>query len=514
MAADIVIERGRIITMVPLLPVAEAVAIKDGRILDVGSRERVRNWIGPETQVIDAFGKTVLPGFTDSHIHLTPTGLDMMKIDLGGCRSVEDIQKLVAEKAAKSSAGQWILGAGYNEMTFQEMRPPTRQELDAAAGANPVCLTRLDSHSGVVNSQGWEKLNMPADTQGIGIDEISGEPNGNVRGEANNFVRNAMHGLIDNTTRKEALHQAAKMLLTHGITSVHAMEGGKLFSDLDVEVLLEEEPRLPIHVRTYWQTTDIAKVLKKGLKQIGGCILIDGSIGSRTAALLEPYSDAPDESGVLYFKADELEKFVLEVHREGLQMTFHAIGDAGIEQIITAYEKALLAANRIGHRHRIEHFSLPSYSQVERCVKAGIILSIQPGWAYPNALTKFTLPARLGKRTDRAYPVGSLHMAGAKMCGGSDSPVFSPSVLIGIQGAVAHYRCEERMSFPDAIAMYTTGAAWAGFEERIKGKIAPGYLADIVLLGGDLLNTPTEAIGSIPIEKTIVAGRIAYSSEA
>jgi len=509
-AADLAIIDADIVTMDGASPRAEALATKDGRIIAVGRDEDISRLVEDGTEVVDAQGRMVLPGFIDCHIHLGGTGLDMLQLDLSGCRRIEELLRRVSERVRTLSPGQWLVGRAYNEFDLDERRPPTLDEIDRVSPDNPVWISRSDLHSGVLNGRGLELMKIPANVKGVDGNG-GGRPIGVIREDANSFVRAALNLAIDPLTRRTAVRAACDRFLASGLTSIHALEGGSLFSDDDVEALMVEMPGLPIRVRLFHQITDVARVKARGLKQIGGCLMVDGSFGSHTAALLEPYSDERGGSGVLYFHEEELEAFVRKAHHEGLQITVHAIGDAAIEQILSAYERTLSDEPRADHRHRIEHICLPSREQIDRCVKAGIVFSMQPAWAQPIPQSVNMWMKHLGPtRMKRLLPLRSVLEAGGAIIGGSDSPVSPAVPLLGIEGAVTHFNEAERISRMQALSLYTTQAAWASFEEDQKGRIAPGYLADLVVLGEDLFAVPEEKIGGIPIEMTIVGGQIRY----
>lgn len=514
MKANLVILDAFVVTMDISNPYAEAIAIDGNQIIAVGSNADIVNFIDSKTKVINADKKVVLPGFIDCHVHLMQTGLDMMKLDSSTCNNKEILKASISKQVKNSLADQWIMVTGYNEFEYKEHEKITLKELDVIAPNNPVWISRVDHHSGIFNSMAFNLLSIPEEIDGIDLDDRDNTFTGFAFGDANSYIRQSLSKNLDNMTRKQALKKASEKMLSVGITSVHALEGGSLFSDDDVDVILDEIPNLPIGIKLFYQTTDIKKVLDRGLKQIGGCLLIDGSIGSRTAALSQPYADDSRKRGILYFDTKELEDFVIEAHNKELQITVHAIGDAAIEQILKAYEKALTLNPRYDHRHRIEHFSLPTSSQIERCIKQNIILSIQPAWSKPSSLTEIVGPTRLGdNRANRLYPIATAFLGGARMCAGSDSPISQVGPLLGIHGGVNHFRLYERLSVMSLISLYTTKAAWAGFEEKIKGMLKPGYIADIVILNDNIFEMEIKKISDIRINKTIAQGKVKYDLE-
>lgn len=323
MKASLVILNGLIITMNPRSPFVEAIAIYKDQILALGSNEEIINLIDLNTKVINAKDKIVLPGFIDCHVHLMQTGIDLMKIDFSACTNIAKVEELIRENLYKIKSNQWILGIGYNEFNLEKNQMISLKELDRIVPNNPVWISRVDHHSGIINSLALNRLNIPQTIDGLEKDEEDGELTGFVYGQANSYVRQSINKILDKTSRKEAVHKAVNSMLSVGITSVHALEGGSLFLDEDIDIILEEKPILPIDIKLFYQTTNVKKVIEKGLKQIGGCLLIDGSLGSRTAALSEPYKDAPNNYGNLYFDSKDLEEFILEAHMKDLLKIVH-----------------------------------------------------------------------------------------------------------------------------------------------------------------------------------------------
>ncbi len=321
-------------------PRAEAVSVSDERIIAVGSEEMVRPMASKETEFIDLEGKTVFPGFIDAHVHFMQTGLDRTAVYLNSAVNIPELLLLVENQVNKTQEGSWVRGYGYDETRLEEKRVPTMEELDNICPSKPVFLSRIDAHSCVVNSTAWKMLGLDTNLEGIGIHE--GKINGNLRAKANSAARTRIQNiLLDPAEKEESLQQASKEALSVGVTTLHALEGGSLFGENDFDILLSAMPNLPVRIVPYHQVMDIEKVEARGLKRIGGCITVDGSIGSRTAALLSPYEDQKDCTGCLYLDTADLENFVLEAHQKGIQIAMHTIGDAAIEQLLRAYEKAL-----------------------------------------------------------------------------------------------------------------------------------------------------------------------------
>jgi hypothetical protein len=289
----------------------------------------------------------------------------------------------------------------------------------------------------------------------------------------------------------------------------------------DVEVLLREQDRLAIRTVVYFQSTRVDLARRWGLPRIGGCVWVDGSYFEHTAGLVEPYTDQPCTCGSLYFAQHELDKFVWEAHRAGLQVSMHAIGDAAIEQLLLSFERALQREPRADHRHRIEHFSLPTASHIERTARLGLIASMQPNFAaHPpvdesGRRTGGGLEALLGtERFEHRHPYRTLLDAGILVAAGSDADPSPMGPLVGAQLLASHPEAQRRLTACETLQLYTVNAARAAFEEADKGTLSVGKLADLVVLGNDPLTASAASLASIPVELTMVGGQVAYQRAA
>lgn len=511
MKIDTIVINGKVLTMENHQPFAEAIAISDGKIAAVGSHKDIMQLVNAETEIIDAQQNTVLPGFIDAHVHFMGTGLDASSICLTGVSNHEELfcRLKAYEDGLKNNA--WLRGYGYDETKYSENALPDIKLLNATFPNRPVFLSRIDAHSCFLNDIAFKLLQIEPETEGI-IRE-NGKFTGVLRATANSKARKKMsEELITDEVRKEAMFIGAERALKEGVTSLHALEGGSLFSDKDVDVMLKYQQELPIRTLLYHQITDVEKVKSEGLPRIGGCITVDGSLGSYTAALLEPYADKPTTSGVPYMSQKDIDDFVMEAHISNMQIAMHTIGDRAIEMLMLAYEKALDKYPRDNHRHRFEHFSVPTYDQMHRAGKLKVCISVQPSFDY---LTSYTMmPVRLGQeRVKRSYPLRSLIEEGLTIAGGSDSNITPISPLLGIYSAMLHSNPLQRLSLYESIKLFTINAAYLGFEEKEKGSIKAGKLADIVILRGDILNTPTREIKDMEILKTIVGGQVKYQND-
>jgi predicted amidohydrolase YtcJ len=296
-----------------------------------------------------------------------------------------------------------------------------------------------------------------------------------------------------------------------GITTLHALEGDDTGDDRAVLNLMAAMRGLLLRFVLYYQTMNVDRVLTLGLPRIGGCILLDGDIGPRTAALSEPYVDDPACYGTLYHSQEEIDAFVLKAHRAGLQVAMHAVGDGAVEQALRAYEAALVAFPRDDHRHRIEHCEVIREDQILRAQRLGVALAIQPPFNHYWPHTEYY--TTLGEeRAWEADPVRTLMRPGLLIAGGSDSTVTPLGPLIGVHAAVNHSNPAERVSVQEALELYTINAARIAFEEREKGSLQMGKLGDFVVLAKDPFAVDPGHIKDIPIDMTVIGGEVVYRS--
>lgn len=513
MAIDILLYNGNIVTLTSHLPYCEAVAVQDGKIVDCGASNELKSKYKSAKQTIDLRGKTVFPGFIDTHVHLTDTGVDTLGVDLSESHSIAEIQNNLAQFAKHIPSGEWFFGNGFDDSVLAEKRYPTRYDLDKAVPNHPICISRRDGHSCVANSLALNLLNLPPDTDGIEKDKQTGEPTGTMRKTAVGLTYEKMSGQISDELRLKGLHTAVQYAISKGITTIHALEGGSDTADKNLAVLINNQDKLPVRIIIYHQTCDVTRVQKEGFPRIGGCLLVDGSIGSRTAAVTEPFNDDPGNNGVLYFTDERIYKFIETAHCAGLQVSMHAIGDRALDQIIKTYRQVLSKYPRKDHRHRIEHYELARPEQIPQTAELGLLLGMQPTFDYLWGGENQLYATRLGiKRSLFSNPFRTILDAGIKIAGGSDSYVTPMDPMLGIHSAVNHYSPTQRVTVDEAIRMYTTTAAYAAFEENQKGTIEPGKLADLVALEKNPYQVPTTELKDIPVAMTICRGKVVYST--
>lgn len=510
---DLTIHNANVITMNAKEPRAEALIVHEGRIDAVGSWQALK----PQTEgtrILDLSGKTVLPGLIDTHAHFLWTALSLAALDVSEADDHATLQAIVRQAAADAAPGEPILGMGFTEYALDAERfTPIIDALDAVAPQNPVCLIGVTGHASAVNTRGLELLAFPEETPGIMAD-ASGRPNGLLGDRANNeaFDRFGKHFGTD-AQAAEMVDAAVVKAHSVGITTLHALEGGSVGDNQSAEDFLARTPSLPLRFVFYYQTTDVERVLQLDLPRIGGCILLDGDVGPRTAALSEPYVDDPECFGTLYYTQEEIDAFVLEAHRAGLQVAMHAVGDAAVEQALNAYAAALEAHARDDHRHRIEHCEVIREDQIERARRLGVALAIQPPFNHYWDHTTY-YPSIGEERASRVDPVGGLMRPGLLVAGGSDSTVTPLGPLIGVHAAVNHSLPDERLDVQQALALYTIDAARIAFEERDKGSLEVGKLGDLVVLDKDPFAVDPSQIKDIPVSMTVIGGDIIYRQES
>jgi len=509
---------GRVIDGTGGEPIEEGVILVEGdRIEAVGRRGEVE--VPEDAEVIDASGKTVLPGFIDAHCHFLYMGLGLLRyVDLSQARSLEEALELVKRRVEETPKGRWVLGRGWDESLWPERRYITKGDLDPLSPDNPIMLVRICGHLISVNSKALELAGITRETPnppGGLIDRgPDGEPTGILRD-----ARELLERVIPPPSEEEALEglrRACDLALRLGCTSIQ--DAGLDPKALRIYQRAWEEGVL--RVRAYLMLAEEAAEAAErlGIKtgfgderlRLGSVkLLADGSMGARTAALFEPYADDPSTKGIFTLDPEELRRRIKEAHSRGFQLAVHAIGDRAIEEVVDAIEEALRERPRRDHRHRIEHCEVLTPNQIERIRELSLIASMQPNfvgnWSGPGGMYE----ARLGpERLRRNNPYRALMDEGVHMAFGSDSMPFHP--LYGIWSAVNHPIRESRITVVEAVKCYTLEAAYSSFEEHLKGSLEPGKLADIVIIDGDLLEEP-KGIKDMEVYMTIVGGEILYT---
>jgi predicted amidohydrolase YtcJ len=509
---DLAVHNGNIVTMNPQQPRAEALAVRNGDIVAVGAWDDVGSHAKGMT-VLDLNGKTVVPGMIDTHAHFLWAALSLAALDLSDAQDHSGLQAVIRQAVAHTPPGEPIFGMGFTEYALDTAKfGPIIQELDAVAPDKPVYLVGVTGHTSAANTRGMELLAFPADVPGV-MRDADGKPNGLLVDRANNLAFDKFREFFGMDERAaKMVGRAIETAHSVGITTLHALEGGIAGKDKAAEELLAAVPTLPLRFVFYYQTMDVDRVVELGLPRIGGCILLDGDVGPHTAALTEPYADDTECYGTLYYAQEQVDAFVLEAHKAGLQVAMHAVGDAAIEQALDAYEAALDAYPRDDHRHRIEHADLIRKDQIERVRRLGLGLAIQPPFNYFWPHTEYC--ATLGEeRAWQADPFRMMKDAGVLLAGGSDSTVTPLGPLIGVHAAVNHTNPAERLSVQEGLELYTTGAARIAFQEQDRGSLEAGKLGDFVVLAEDPFEVDPARIVDIPVEMTVIGGDVVYRQQ-
>jgi predicted amidohydrolase YtcJ len=500
-------------------PKAEALAIQNGKIIAIDSSKEICKYIGNETEIIDAKNRTVVPGFVDCHVHMTGFGWSLQGLGLRNVKFIEELQQKLKEYAEKYPEKNWVLGGRWDQEKFAEKRYPTRWDLDKAIADKPVFLTRVCGHIGVANSKALRLANITEQTtvEGgkIDLDEATGKLNGILRENAMELIWK----VIPKPTLEElenACLLACREAVEAGLTCVHWIVDSA--DEIRIIQNLCSDGKLPLRVYIGVPVELLDEIVKLGLLtgfgndmvKIGFIkILADGSLGARTAALKRPYSDKPETKGMMLYSQKRLNKLVSKAHKAGLQLAIHAIGDRAIESVLKAFSKTLQEAPRQNHRHRIEHCSVLNPKLIRSMKRLGLIASVQPHFV----VSDFWVVDRLGSARARwVYPFKTLMHEGLVVASGSDCPVEPINPLLGIWAAVTRKSFpKESLTLEEALKTYTLNAAYASFEEGVKGSIAVGKFADLTILSDDLSKIPPEKIKDVAVETVIVNGKIVYS---
>jgi predicted amidohydrolase YtcJ len=530
--ADLIFIGGRVHTVNATDDVVEALAVENGRILAVGGNADIRGLAGPGTRVVELRGRSLLPGFIDAHCHFASVGAAMAAIDCkaGGMQSIEALQKAVRERAARQAPGTWIRGRGYDHSRLVERRHPTRDDWDVVAPEHPVIFTRTCGHIASVNSRALalaEIDDATPDPTGGRYDRANGRNLGVAYETAQTPLQ--MAALLSRAEYEAALLNANRAYLEAGGTSIHDAGGlvGPPFAPCQDLVAAGK-----INVRIYAFATvnsrehPLLGLLSSGLHtglgderlRLGAFkVMTDGSSSGPTAATRAPYASDCKDCGILYWDQEGLDALLGRAHRLGFQCTVHAVGDKAIEQTLNAMARAQQEFPRSGLRHRIEHCGVCPPDLQARVHAQGIVPAMQPAffWEFGDGYIR-----NYGReRADTMFPAASLIAKGVRVAGSSDAPVTHYAPLFGIEQALTRKTMDgdvcgpdERVHLRTAIRMHTINAAYASFDEDIKGSLEPGKLADLVVLAEDLTRVPAERLRHVGVAMTVVGGDVVYEA--
>lgn len=517
----------------------EAIAVQGDRIQAVGKNVDIQKLKGPQTQVIDLGGHFVMPGFNDAHLHLSDAGLQKLNVDLTGVKTLDEFRNRVLAKVETAKPGDWILGGGWDETMWPVKTLPSRWDLDEVSGGHPVFLDRVDGHLAVANTRALQLANVTIasrDPEGGQIDrDANGQPTGILRDTAQHAVQ-AVLPQPTSEKRRQGIEVALADLAEHGVTS--AQDYSPDWQNFEIYEDLEKEGKLTARISEWLPFDDSVEELQKkrdshpqaDLMLHTGMLkgFMDGSLGGHTAALLEPYSDDPKNSGLPRYEAAKLNEMAKERVLAGFQLGFHAIGDKGVQMALDAFAEAEKAAREQkvkapnggdDFRLRVEHAQVTTPAQIARFKELKVIASMQPShltsdmrWAQD----------RLGaKRAATAYAWAAFLNKGVTLAFGTDYPVEPVTPFRGLYAAVTRksedgkqeFHPEQKLTMDQAIAAYTTGAAFAEFEEKEKGKLVAGMLADFVVLDRDVTAAAAEKLLGTKVLRTVVGGKTVYETK-
>ena len=546
-SADVIVTNARIYTVNPHQKWAEAIAVRGDKIIAVGDRQQIEALRGPATKVIDAGHRLLLPGFTDCHIHFMDGSLGLTRVDLNGATTVAEIQKRVKAYADAHPAqppaqpnDAWIQGMGWTYPTFAPSGLPNKKTLDDVVPDRPVYLIAFDGHSSWANSKALAMAGIDRNTPDPPNGKIVRDENGDATGALKEAAGDLVGSKTPVPTRAERLgalrkgiHEANRV----GLTRVHSAGQDFEYLDLYNELRTRGELTLRFYIAYFLDppglTPQSNALIDNARRQYnsnddwiaGGVVktMLDGVVEAHTAAMLEPYTDDPTQSGKLFWDPDKYKATVANLDARGLQIFTHAIGDRAVRLALDAYQNAAAVNHTKDARPRIEHIETITTVDVDRFGKLGVIASMQPLHSYPDEDTLGIWARNIGpERASRAWVWRSIQAKGGALAFGSDWPVVTLNPWPGVQTALTRQTSEgnppggfipqQRLSLEDAIRGYTLGAAFAGRREKTEGSLEPGKLADFILLDRDLFKIEPSEIDKTEVLITMVGGKIVYQS--
>jgi len=527
---------GRIYTNDPKQPWASAMAVRDEKIFCIGSIEHIMLDCGgskSEAEIVQLKGRFVMPGFNDAHTHLGSAGRDKLTLDLKGTDSLAELQQRVRVAAAQHKPGEWIVGSGWDQTRWPEKTFPHRQDLDDVSPNNPVFLVHISGHVAVANSLALKHTEITEDTKNPTGGEIERDAEGNPtgmfkEGSAMEFVEQKIPEPT-NEERRHGIELVLQELARNGVTSA---QDNSAWEDFLVYHDLKEEKKLSVRI-TEWLPFMAPLNELQNMRAEGGTadpwlktgalkMVTDGALGSRTAALLAPYSDDPNTSGIMTIEPEKLKAMALERDKLGFQLAFHAIGDRANRVALDVFESVLRVNGTRDRRDRIEHAQVVAPDDIERFGTLHVIASMQPShqsndmrWA----------EQRLGpERVNGAYAWNSIQKFGARLAFGTDYDVEPINPFRGVYACVTRelpeggpaggWQPQEKISLDDCIRAYTIGSAYAQFEEGKKGDLKEGKYADFIILSQDLTKAAPKEILNMEVLQTVVGGRTVYKAAA
>lgn len=481
---------------------ADALAIADGRVQAVGTRDEVLSLAEEATQVVDLGARAVLPGFGDSHVHLALTGLGLIGAQVASARSHDDLLLRLRDFADKTDPDEPIWGHGLNVANLAERRPPARWVLDRVSSQRPVVVVDRSHHALYANTPGLVMLLSHATAE----ERQGASQDGLIVGRANTYAKRHFARLVHDDTWREAIQMGARHAAERGVTLVHAFEGGWAGPPYGA-LVLEEAQRLPVRVALYEQGAAPEAVVARGGRSVVRETWLDGGVFQHTAAFADNYRDV-QATGLLYQTDEQLAAWVLDAHRAGLQVALQAVGDRAVEQALDAVAAALRTEPRPDARHRIEHFTYATRGQHERAAELGVVLSLQPNvpllWQPDEAATTRVVGMERARR--KVHARWALD-AGAVVAGGSESDTRPIQPIAALNLLVNDPREGRALSLHEALRTITGAPAYAAFQEHESGTLEVGKRADLVVLDRDPLDEPAR-LRERKVEATLLGGHV------
>jgi predicted amidohydrolase YtcJ len=534
-AADLIITHAKVWTVDAAKPGAQAVAILRDRIVAVGSDAEVSAWRGPKTQVIDAGGKLLLPGFNDSHVHFVSGGAQLENVQLNDATSAGEFVRRIGERTKVTPKGSWILGGDWDETKWTPAEFPTKELIDPVTHDTPVFVSRYDGHMGLANSAALRAAGITAQTPDPPGGSIVRDAKGNPTGALKDAAQDILYKVVPPLSHQERLH-AVKRALSYaaslGVTSVQNMNPD--YADIAVYSELLERGELTTRIYAAPYIMDFADQAKLGIRHAFGDPFLrigavkgyaDGSLGSRTAYFFEPFSDTPGNRGLL---SDEMQPpslmrdRMLKADAAGIQLCTHAIGDQGISMILDFYADIVKEHGKADRRFRIEHAQHMAAKDFDRFAELGVIASMQPYHAIDDGRWA---EGRIGHdRASRTYAFRTFLDHGVRLAFGTDWDVAPLNPMLGVYAAVTRatldgknpngWFTEQKLTVAEAVEAYTLGSAYAEFQENEKGSINPGKLADLVIVSDDIFTIDPPKIRDVKVLKTFVGGKLVWDADS
>lgn len=530
-AADLIVINAKIWTGDGDHPSADALAVIGERIVAVGSGAEIDPWRGPNTRVIDGRGRRMLPGFNDAHVHFVSGGLQLDSVDLKDAATPEEFTRRIGERAKITSKGEWITGGDWDEEKWNPPHLPTKEMIDAVTPNTPVSVNRYDGHEVLVNSLVLKMAGITAKTPdppgGSIVRDAQGNPTGVLKDAAQGLVDKIMPPL-SHERRLRAVKRALAYAARLGVTSVQAMSSD--YEDIAVFSELAERGQLTARIYAAPLLYHVDDLAKLGIRHAFGTPYLrigalkafaDGSLGSTTAYFFQPYNDAPKTRGLLneeFIPLSKARNRMLKADQAGLQLCVHAIGDAAISDVLDIFGEVVNKDGDADRRFRIEHAQHVAPKDFARFARLHVIASVQPYHAIDDGRWA---ERRIGpERIKTTYAFKTFLDDGVRLALGTDWTVAPLNPMLTLYAAVTRATLDgknpngwvpqQKISLEDALRAYTAGSAYAEFQEKEKGTLSPGKLADMVLLSDDLFAIKPEAIREVTVEETIVGGKVVW----